>query len=113
MSKATKNKVTRELLRRALRILSLDKGKQYVVLVKTGTILSTKDSINRFASAMAHSDINGVVCVVRDFNDLTILDEYEMEKFGWMRIPESTNHQVNDLENSNPHQDQTEARLSL
>lgn len=98
MSSASKNRITRELLRRSLRTLALDKGKQYVVLVKTGTILSTRDSIRRFANAMAHSEINGVVCVVRDFNDLTILDEAEMEKLGWIRKLEITNHQEDNLE---------------
>ena len=83
MSNAKKNKEVRQLVRRTFRVLEMDKEKQYIVLIKQGTGLADHRSIEYFANAMAHSGVNGVVCVVDEFDNLSLLDEKGMNKLGW------------------------------
>ena len=87
MSKSKKNSMAREEVRRTMRVLDMDKDKQHVVLIKQGSGMSNLDSVRQFAEAMAHSGVNGVVCVVDDFAELTILDEEAMAQNGWYFTP--------------------------
>lgn len=87
MGQAKKNEETRKTLRRALRVLDLDKRMHHVVLIKASSSLADKRTIERLGNAMAHSDINGLVCVVNDFDDLAVIDELRMLELGWMRVP--------------------------
>lgn len=62
--------------------------------IRNGDILALRhqsenanlDAIDMITKALTSMQVNALVIVVDDFNDLSVLDELEMNKRGWYRI---------------------------
>ncbi len=87
MSNASKNEKVRQTIRRTIRVLELHPDNPSVLLVKMGSALGSLDKVKQLAEAMHHAGVNGVVCVVDDFDNLTALDVEAMNAQGWYYAP--------------------------
>lgn len=84
MGSATKNQITRDELRRTVRLLDVHDGQ--VLAIKRGTSLANMDSINALSKAFASTKRGDVIIIVVDeFDDLTVLSEQQMSQAGWAR----------------------------
>src|SRR3990167_5285462 len=57
-----------------------------VLLIKQGTALATVEAIDAFIHACERLQLTIMVAVVERFDDLTVLNEAEMNKHGWYKI---------------------------
>jgi len=94
MSNAKKNEKVRQMIRRTIRVLDLHPDNPSVLLVKLGSELASFDKIKQLAEAMHHAGVNGVVCVVDDFDDLKALDVEAMNHHGWYYAPTQDQEEV-------------------
>lgn len=84
MSSSQKNSLTREEARRFVRVAQVLDGD--VLAIKHGSRLATRDSIKALSRAFASTKRSRVIIVVvDDFDELSALDEEEMNKNGWFR----------------------------
>ena len=62
-----------------------------VLLVKRGTSLANMNNLHQLSNTIGSMGFTQqiLLVVVDDFSDLSILNEAEMNKLGWQRIPES------------------------
>lgn len=75
----------RHLVREAINTHRLKDGD--VLLVKTHTRLATTQNINALAETLGRLGFpRCLVATVDDFADLSVLDEAEMAKLGWVRV---------------------------
>lgn len=82
MGSATKNKTTRDELRRIVRLLDVHDGQ--VLAIKRGTSLANMDSITALSKAFASTKRGDVIIIVVDeFDDLMVLSEQQMNQAGW------------------------------
>lgn len=56
-----------------------------MILLKRGSTLANEMDMSRLADAFGIQGIQAVIAVVENFDDLTVLDEREMNKLGWIR----------------------------
>ena len=72
-------------------VKALPLEKNSLILVKRNTSLTkNRNVISLLAQSIGRSEFTGcVVCVVDDFNDLTVLHEDKARELGWCRIRET------------------------
>lgn len=76
----------RKLVREAIHCCKIKNGD--LVLLKAGTRLATEVNTNGLAEALSKQGFSrSIVAIVDSFDDLTVLDEAEMRKLGWQRVP--------------------------
>jgi uncharacterized protein YbjQ (UPF0145 family) len=65
-------------------------GNGDILAVKHGTENANQEAIKQIVAALTQMGVNAMVIVVGDFNDLTVLNEIEMQKRGWYRLEKLT-----------------------
>jgi hypothetical protein len=81
------NPKVRNVVRDAIRRLKINDGD--IVLVKGESRMAQQSNFESFAQYLGKTGRERcIVCVVADFDDLTVLDEAEMNKRGWYHIDE-------------------------
>lgn len=84
ISKKIKHSRPRTKVREALRAVEVPNP--CVLLIKHGTTLATKPMIDELIKTMNRTRIQGMVVVVDDFDDLSVVDAEQMEKLGWRYV---------------------------
>ena len=77
-------------LAQVIQKLNLENGN--VILVKRGTKLAEQGHLNQLGNTIGEMGFTQqiILIVLDDFSDLSILNEAEMNKLGWQRIPQPT-----------------------
>lgn len=56
-----------------------------VILIKAGSVMANERDIGRLADALGTLKIEAIIAVVDEFDNLTVLNEDDMRKLGWIR----------------------------
>ena len=59
-----------------------------LILLKEGTELAQPDAINNLVSNIEKTDLSNIILmVVKDFDDIRLMGERQMNEHGWFRAP--------------------------
>lgn len=74
-----------------------------VILVREGSILAREDIIKQIIKVLESAKINAIVMVVDSFDNIARLDEKQMAKANWYRLPAIKNilHRGKDSKENN------------
>jgi hypothetical protein len=69
---------------RILKRLNINSGD--ILAIKYQSENANRNAIDAITKALTHLGIDVLVIVVNDFNDLSVLNETEMQKRGWFKL---------------------------
>lgn len=79
--------LSRRLLTKHIQKLHLQNGD--VLAVKAGSAVAKQEILKGIADAMGRLGLKDIILVVVDrFDDLSVLNQKEMNKHGWYRVPQ-------------------------
>jgi hypothetical protein len=66
-----------------------------VVLVKSGTDMTSKDNMDALANSIGNSGLDGIILVVvDDMGDIDNISEKEMAEHGWVKIGKAVSKMI-------------------
>lgn len=58
-----------------------------IILIRSGSMLARQDVIQQIIKVLEDAKINGAVMVVDSFDNLTTVNETDMNAAGWFKLP--------------------------
>lgn len=86
VSKLARGSGLRKVVREAINCLHIKNGD--IILLRSGTRLARETSTNALAEALSRQGYDkSIVAIVDEFDDLSVINEAQMNQLGWQRIP--------------------------